>query len=566
MVAMQNTQDLDWIQLVMGVVGGLALFLLGMSQITVSLKAVAGERLRTALARLSSNRFVGAVTGASTTAIIQSSSVTTVLVVGFVAANLISVTQAASVIIGANLGTTITAQVIALDITEYALGLLALGAAAGAVAKRNERLGQGAAVVIGLAFVFLGLDVMSEAMAPLRTYDPFRDLLADASTPLVGLALGAAFTALVQSSSATTGIVVVMAADGLLGLETGIAIILGANIGTCVTALIASIGKTRDALRAALVHVLVNLIGALAWIGFVGELADLARWMSGTSAGLSATPRELANAHTAFNIVNAIVFTAMLRPLVGLTDKLVPARIRSGDVPEASAAYLDESVLGTPVLALEGTRREIMRLGLGVREMLANSLDAFLAGTMSDLDRIEAEGVAARARHGAIVTYIGRLGARTLDADQRREMLRLLEVANELTHMADQISVGMLELGRRRLENLVQVSDQTREALAQVHQAVLNTLDNSLEAIGTGSAKVIDRVMESKVEFHHLEALTTDHLADRLGSDEPRRMETYAVEIEIVENLRRVHQSCRRIARAAGAAPPASPALVSELA
>ena len=254
---MTVAESVDWLDLSMGLTGGLALFLLGMGQITASLKAVAGDRLRAVLARLSSNRIVGALTGSVTTAVIQSSSVTTVLTVGFVSASLLSVTQAASVIIGANLGTTVTAQVIALDVTDYALGMLAAGAAvAGAAGARRQTLSEIGSAIAGLGFVFLGLDVMSDAMAPLGTYQPFLDLLENSSSPIIGLAIGAIFTGLVQSSSATTGIVVVMGASGLLDLETGIAIILGANIGTAITALLAAIGKSRDAWRAAMIHVL----------------------------------------------------------------------------------------------------------------------------------------------------------------------------------------------------------------------------------------------------------------------------------------------------------------------
>ena len=332
--AAQASSSIDWFDLFMGLAGGLALFLLGMGQITVSLKAVAGDRLRTVLARLSSNRFMGALTGAVTTAVILSSSVSTVLVVGFVSASLLSVTQAASVIIGANLGTTVTAQVIALDVTDYALGLLASGALVSAIAGRRQVLGEIGATVAGLGFVFLGLDLMSDAMRPLGTYQPFLDLVADSSSPFAGLLLGALFTGLIQSSSATTGIVIVMGSSGLLDLETGIAVILGANIGTSITAVLAALGKPRDAWRAALIHVLVNTIGALVWVLFIGTLADVASWLAGEDSNGVATPQQFANAHTFFNVINTAVFLALLTPLVALTDKLVPCLLYTSDAAD----------------------------------------------------------------------------------------------------------------------------------------------------------------------------------------------------------------------------------------
>lgn len=548
--ALQGSESIDWVELGMGLAGGLAVFLIGMGQITVALKAVAGDRLRTVLARLSSNRFVGALTGSVTTAIIQSSSVTTVLTVGFVSASLLSVTQAASVIIGANLGTTVTAQVIALDVTDYALGLLAAGALVSAIAGRRQVLGEVGATVAGLGFVFLGLDLMSDAMRPLGTYQPFLDLVADSSSPIVGLVLGAAFTGLVQSSSATTGIVIVMGASGLLDLETGIAVILGANIGTSVTAILAALGKSRDAWRAAMVHVLVNVIGALVWIFFVEELADLATWMAGADSDAAATPQQFANAHTIFNASNTVVFLALLGPLVALTDKIVPDRAGTRTVSAAQPAFLDEDLLGTPVLALEVSRNELLRLGLRVREMFADSVPAALAGTRRQLSDVEEIDDEIDALHADIVMYLAEVSRADLSAGQRDEFLRLLQVANEFEHMADLIVGGVINPGKRRIEDVVTVSDETQATMKKLHRAVISTLDDALDALGTGDLEAAARVADSKAGFQGLEGSTTDHLATRLAAPEPQRVEAYSIEIEMVEGLRRVHQSCRRIAKA----------------
>ncbi len=551
LLAQQEGASIDWFQLGMGLAGGLALFLLGMGQITVALKAVAGDRLRTVLAKLSSNRFMGAATGSVTTAIIQSSSVSTVLVVGFVSASLLSVTQAASVIIGANLGTTVTAQVIALDVTDYALGLLATGAVMGAAAGRRQVLGDLGTTIVGLGFVFLGLDLMSGAMSPLGSYQPFLDLVADSSSPFKALVVGALFTGLIQSSSATTGIVIVMGAGGLLGLETGIAVILGANIGTSVTAILAALGKSRDAWRAALIHVLVNVLGALAWISFIGTLANIATWMAGETRGPTATPQQFANAHTAFNLVNTIAFIILLTPLVKLTDRLVPSRIGSKPIAEAQAAFLDDDLLETPVLALEMARRELMRLGLRIREMFAESVPAALTGTRQNLAGLHRANSEIHAIYAATVGYLSELSRGELGTGQRVELRRLLRVANELEHLATLVASGVIDVGTRRLDSVLEVSPATDQTIGRVHKAVINTLDDALEALGTGDAEAARRVAESKSNFHELEANVTEHLADRLGAPEPRRVEAYSIEIELVEGLRRVHQSCRRIARAA---------------
>lgn len=547
-VIAQVSESVDWVDLGMGLAGGLALFLLGMGRITMSLKAVAGDRLRTVLARLSSNRYAGVATGALTTAVIQSSSVSTVLVVGFVSASLLSVTQAASVIIGANLGTTVTAQVIALDVTDYALGLLAAGAAVSAGAGRRRSLADIGATAVGLGFVFLGLDVMSDAMAPLGTYEPFLDLVADTSSPLLGLFLGAAFTGLVQSSSATTGIVIVMGSSGLLDLETGIAVILGANIGTCVTAALAALGKSRDARRAASIHVLVNVIGALAWVGFIGTLANLATWLAGDDGDLPATPQHFANAHTVFNAINTVVFVAFLTPLVLLSDKLIRKRVAVSDVAGADPAFLDRDVLGTPVLALELTRRELMRLGLMVRQMFDRSVPAALSGTRREMDAVAELGTEVEELGTAILGYLGDVSQGNLSEGQRGEFLRMLQVGTQLQHISDLIIGGVLAPGTRRLEQVVEVSEATQGIIRNVHEAVMNTLDDALEALGTGDLDAAERAAASKAEFRDIQWSATEHLEARLTAPAPRRVEAYSIEVALVQGLQRVHRTCRRIA------------------
>ncbi|MEA2080056.1 MAG: Na/Pi symporter, partial [Pseudomonadota bacterium] len=270
-----------WGNMAMKLLGGLALFLFGMEQMADALKAAAGERMKVILAKLTTNRFMGAATGAFVTAIIQSSSVTTVLVVGFITAGLMSMSQSIGVIMGANIGTTITAQIVAFKVTHYALLMVAAGFGM-LFFSRKEKINQYGGMLMGLGMVFFGMSVMSDAMNPLRSYQPFLDLMTRMENPLIGILVAAGFTALIQSSSATTGIVIVMASQGFITLSAGIALAFGANIGTCVTALLASIGKPREAVRAALVHVLFNVCGVLLWLGFIPYLAQFVTWFSPT--------------------------------------------------------------------------------------------------------------------------------------------------------------------------------------------------------------------------------------------------------------------------------------------
>ncbi|MES9905934.1 MAG: Na/Pi cotransporter family protein, partial [Sedimenticola sp.] len=289
-----------WGVMGMKLFGGLALFLFGMEQMADALKAVAGERMRNILAKLTTNRFMGAATGAFVTAVIQSSSVTTVLVVGFITAGLMSLSQSVGVIMGANIGTTITAQIVAFKVTKAALLMIGVGFSMLFLSK-EEKIKQYGTMLMGLGLVFFGMSVMSDAMKPLRTYQPFLDLMITMENPFIGIMVAAAFTGLIQSSSATTGIVIVMASQGFITLPAGIALAFGANVGTCVTAMLASIGKPREAVRAAMVHVFFNIAGVLLWVMFIPQLVEFVTWFSPTHPELSGieklgaeTPRQIA--------------------------------------------------------------------------------------------------------------------------------------------------------------------------------------------------------------------------------------------------------------------------------
>ncbi|MCA9431844.1 MAG: Na/Pi cotransporter family protein, partial [Candidatus Omnitrophica bacterium] len=281
-----------------------------MGQMTDALKQATGKGLRNVLARLTTNRFSGVFSGAFVTTLTQSSSVTTVLLVGFVSAGLMTLQQTVGVIMGANIGSTVTAQIIAFDISRYSLLILAIGFAVSAL-SRDKRISQYGLMVMGLGMVFFGMGLMSQSTYPLRSYPPFIDLMGKMDNPALGILVGAVFTALVQSSAATTGILIVLISQGVITLEAGIVLAFGANIGTCVTALLASVGKPRQALQVALVHILFNVIGVLIWIPLIGYLAEFVRTISPSYPDLPTAeriareaPRELANAHTFFNVAN----------------------------------------------------------------------------------------------------------------------------------------------------------------------------------------------------------------------------------------------------------------------
>ena len=431
-------KEIPWGIMGMRVFGGLALFLFGMDQMSEALKAVAGDRMRGILGKLTNNRVAGLVTGAGVTAVIQSSSVTTVMLVGFVTAGLMSLSQAIGVILGADIGTTITAQIVAFPVKKYALLLVTIGFVMMFVG-RSEKIKQYGVLTMGLGMIFFGLAIMSDAMKPLRSYQPFIQLMQDVANPLVGILIATIFTALIQSSSATMGVVIVLAQQGLISLEGGIALALGANIGTCATAGLASIGKPREAVRVAVAHVTFKIVGVALIFFFIPYLAEFCRWISPAYPELTGmerlakeTPRQVANAHTLFNVGIAFLFLPATTLFARFCEWVV------ADKPEEAEElpvhfkprYLDEALISTPPLALGRCRLEIGRLGKRVIEMFDKVLPAVLNGSKEDLQEIVEIDDEVDVLHGQIVLFLGKLSMTNLSAEQAEELMYLLQTIN----------------------------------------------------------------------------------------------------------------------------------------
>jgi phosphate:Na+ symporter len=537
-----------------GLFGGLALFLFGMDVMTQALKSAAGDYMKDILGKLTRNRFVGVGMGAFVTAVIQSSSVTTVILVGFISAGLMSLSQSVAVIIGANIGTTITAQILAFKITKLALPIIAGGFLLSFAAKSNHWKQVGY-ILLGLGLVFYGMSIMSGALNPLRSYEPFVEFMISMQHPLLGALVGALFTAVVQSSSATTGILIVMASQGLIGLEPAIAIALGANIGTCVTAALASIGKPREAVRAALVHTVFNVAGVMIWIAFIPQLAELAQWLSPTAEGLSGldrlaaeTPRQIANVHTFFNVMNAILFVGFTTQLARLVEWLIPDQPIE---PEKAMLpkFLDDDLITTPAIALEATRQEIRRLGKQVSKMVREIMPVAINGTREDLARVAAMDRVVDARHLAIIEFLGKISLTKLSKRQSKELMQLAEITNDLEYIGDRIATGMVTSAQKRIEEEVSVSEQTAAVLNDYHSLVSASLNDALKAVVTQDAELAKSVSKRKKDVSQMTREIAAHGLDRLTADAPNRLKTYAREMEVVEILDGVFAVVRRMAK-----------------
>ncbi len=541
---MTHGAELDLFTIMAGLGGGLAIFLFGLEQLSAGLKAVAGEKMKTILGKLTSNRFLGMFTGAFVTAIIQSSSVTTVLVVGFISAGLMKLSQSIGIIMGANIGTTITAQIIAFKITHFAMVMVAVGFFMFFFGK-GDKFKQYGNMIMGLGLVFLGMNLMSDAMKPLRSYEPFLNLMVSMENPFLGLLVGAGFTALVQSSSATTGIVIALASQGLLSLPGGIALIFGANVGTCVTALLASIGKPREALQAAVVHVLFNVAGVLLWIGFVDQLAAMVHSLSGLHGS---TARDIANAHTIFNVANSCLFIWFVTPFAKLVNKLVPLREKPEDI-SAKPKYLEEPLISTPSIALHAVRMEIGELGKHVQKMMTAIMPATLTGTHSTLDKIVEMDNNVDKLHMDILKYVRKIGSQSIGAEDMREVVRLMSAANHIENIGDLIETDLVQIGHRRIDENVTVSPETMRLLKDLHHKVDTALSHTLQAIKDEDAALAQKVIDMKDVITDESNKIAQYGAQRLLTDSPNRQHTYTREMETVERLKRIYYFVKRMAK-----------------
>ncbi len=550
-----GSNEMEWGLMAMQMFGGLALFLFGMEQMAEALKAVAGERMKSILAKLTANRFAGAATGAFVTAIIQSSSVTTVLVVGFITAGLMSMSQSIGIIMGANIGTTITAQIVAFKVTKAAMLMIGVGFSMLFLSK-EEKVRHYGSMIMGLGMVFFGMSVMSDAMKPLRTYQPFLDFMIHMENPLIGIMVAAAFTGLVQSSSATTGIVIVMASQGLISLPAGIALAFGANIGTCITAMLASIGKPKEALRAALVHVMFNIGGVLLWVAFIPYLAEFVIWFSPSHPELTGidrlgaeTPRQIANAHTVFNISNTLIFIWFTAQIGRLVEWLIPDRSLEEEGMITRSKYLDEELLSTPSLALDRVRLETLHMGEQVDVMLQQILPAMFSGNKTTLASIHKLDDEVDYLYEQIVEYMGKIGKHSMTDAQTGEFLKLMEAVSDLENVGDIVETNLVVLGNQRISSGVSISNSTREIITNFHKVVTSSVALAVQAVSQSNREVAQKVIDMKDEIAGLADSAALHQAQRLVVDEPNRIPAYTIEMDILEKLKRIYYFSKRMAK-----------------
>jgi len=517
----------DYWTLVMTVIGGLGIFLLGMKNMSEGLQAIAGGGLRRMISAVTNNRLMAVGVGTLVTTAVQSSSITTVMVVGFVNSGFMNLSQAIGVIMGANIGTTFTGWILAMKIGKYGLPILGIGSFS-YLFIRNDRIRYTALAIMGLGMVFFGLTLMKDGFSMVKELPAFEAWFArfDASTYLGVLkcaSVGCVLTFIVQSSSATLGITMSLAMIGVIPFETAAALVLGENVGTTITAWLASFGATTNARRAAYFHVIFNLIG-VAWITalfpyyieLVNDLLDLQfiRWLGDVDAQAGAAVSvtvKIATVHTLFNVVNTIIFFPFAGMLGRFLERIIPQKDHK-EKPHLTS--LDIRMLETPVIAIEQSRVEILRMAEGCTKMM-DWLDELMSQEEPDhkqvqklfhreevLDTIQDE----------IVTFLSDMLAANLPHDVIDEGRRQLRMADELESISDYLTT-ILKFHLKLQNQGHAFSPGMREQLAELHKMVSNFLSLVVEGYQRRDAGVMTKANTSSSEINHcVRTLRDDHL------------------------------------------------------
>jgi len=567
-------QTISWGFLAIGLFGGLALFLYGMEKMSEGMKKSAGNKMRSILSALTNNRIIGLIVGAFVTMVIQSSSATTVMLVSFVQAELMSFAQALGVILGADIGTTITAQLIAFKLTDYALLMIAVGFGMRMFGKTDnvKNIGE---VLLGFGILFYGMKLMSDAMKPLRTYPEFIDLMKGLENPLLGLLIGTVFTALIQSSSAFTGIIIVLAQQGLISLQAGIPLVFGANIGTCITAGLASIGTSREAKRVALAHVLFKIGGVVLFIFWIPAFADVINAIAARFG--SDTARQIANAHTIFNVSLALIFLPFSTIFAGLLLKIFPREEKlKGVIPVTW--HLDESMISTPEFAIDLARTEISRMA----KILGRMLRAIIIPFMSDARLINREimrkdeaelpvgeiptrdeifpeltlleGIDMREEKidfldEKVVDYLIQVARQEISDEQASEVYGMVSIANDMESIGDIIHRNMLPLIDKKQELNSDFSEEGQEELVFYHVKVSKQISRLKEAFAERNLEVARKIMAKESQYLDLESKYRLKHLERLHQERKESVATHEIHMELMDLMKQINVYTANIAK-----------------
>jgi phosphate:Na+ symporter len=512
--------------------GGMALLLYGIRLSGESLQRAAGGRLRGLLTGLSRTRLRAVASGATVTAIIQSSAATTLMLIGFVSAGLMTFRQTLGVILGADIGTTFTVQLIAFHITDYAILLVGMGFVVTVLARRRTVKDVGQAV-LGFGLIFLGLKVIIDGVAPLRDNPLALQLLAAAAdSPFLALLAGAVFSALVTSSAATLGLTLALAHQGLLPLAGAVPIVLGANVGTCATALMASIATSAEAKRVAVAHIAFKVLGVALVFPFIAPFTAAVARTAADSA------RQIANAHTFFNIGISLLFLPFMSLAARTIESLVSEDER-GDNPFRTR-YLDERALDQPSLALGQATREALRMADVAQGMFRDTVTVFASVNQELLEDVERRDDQVDFLEREIKLFLARLGREAMGPDLSHKEIGLISVIGNLENIGDIIDKNLMELARKKLYGGRRFSEAGWTELLEFHGLVAKNLERAIAAFASNDRALAQEVLDQRPLVRQRERELRESHLTRLRAGLSESLETSEIHLDILTNLKRI--------------------------
>lgn len=535
----ENINSLMDGMMIINLLGGLGLFLYGMKLMGDGLEDAAGEKLKGILEKITQNRVVGAIVGAIVTCVIQSSSATTVMVISFVNAGLMNLMQAAGVIMGANVGTTVTAQLVAFKFEGFAPLCIGIGAIA-LIALKKKRSKDVASIILGFGILFLGMELMSTAMKPLAQSDLFKDIITIIGDNIfLGLILGIIATAVIQSSSATTGILIALASTGSIDIRTAIPIILGCNIGTCITAALAAISGNKTAKKTALIHVMFNLIGVIITLPFIGVLANI---VSSIDSDVS---RNIANVHTIFNVGVTLILLPLTPYLIKIIDKLVPGQ---DEIEKDGPIYLDKNLLETPIVATGQVFKETLRMG----ELAKNNLEASMKGFLEDnaecIEFVYKNEKIINTLEKEITNYLVLLSAHELPDEDSKILSATFHVINDIERIGDHAK-NIVELATSKIEQELSIGSEAKVEITGMYNKAFEAVNLSLECYA-------NKDISGAINVEEIEK-TIDNYAKKLRDNNIERLNKKvclanisAIYLDIISNLERIGDHATNIAEA----------------
>ena len=538
------------IEIVFGMLGGLAVFIFGMNMMSECLQKAAGEKMKMILSLLTKNPVLGVLAGALTTAVLQSSSATTVMAIGFVSAGLMTLPQAISIILGANIGTTMTAQIIAFKITDYIYVFIFIGFLIHFICK-SERIKNIGQTIFAFGLLFLGIETMGSVMKPLASSPFFTDLIGQVSNiPVLGVLVGTLMTLVVQSSSATIAVLQNFASqagpDGvtsIIGLAGAIPILLGDNIGTTITALLACVGQSKDAKRTAVAHCMFNLSGAFLFIWFVKPYAALIQYLSPKGNEIDVISRQIANAHTGFNLTMTLIWIPLIPLMVKIVMKIVPERQERVQALPSAPMYLDEKLIGQPSAALQLVAKEVIRCSDLVREMLKEMRDMNRKEGAASIEKIKEKASIEAALNQRINEYLAAVFAEgVLTEEQATESTGLMYVlcdVDRIGRLCQAISENIMMQNTKK-------ERYSKDALKDIRSSIGLILDmytEAIDAIVKGDEIRIKEIQKKKEEIMQLDDVMRKAHMERVGKKKCKATMTAAF-TNLLHDIDRMGNSC----------------------